>query len=79
MFPACSTDDALNLGVHAAFAGALKSLVREARRLAPGATVVVTGGDAEVACDALEDVEAQCRPLVLMGLSLLSWGLVGNG
>ncbi len=72
-FPGRSTADCLRLGVFETFAGGLLRLVEKAQCFCPEAKIVVTGGDEAVALEILADKRAIGRPLIHMGLALLSW------
>jgi pantothenate kinase type III len=71
-WPGTSTKACLEIGLAHAFAGTLRSLIAAASPAAPGAPIVVAGGDAELAARALADhapiVE---RDLLGLGLALL--------
>lgn len=72
-YPARSTTDAVSLGVHAAFGGALRELAAAANALLGKAPVFVTGGDAVLARRELARLDPVIVPeLVLEGLALLA-------
>ena len=67
-YPGRSTREALALGVAAAFGGALRALVDQALATSPDARIVVFGGDAARAVDALD------RPAVVRRDDLMAIG-----
>ncbi|MCB9833240.1 MAG: type III pantothenate kinase [Planctomycetes bacterium] len=71
-YPGRSSDEALALGVRAAFFGALGQLVGGARAVVVEAPVLVTGGDAELALEMLGALGARSVPLMAIGLWLLA-------
>ena len=72
-FPGESTTDCLKIGVYEMFAGGLRRLVEAARCVEPEARVVVTGGGGKTSASLLNDLKPEIRPLLRIGLGLLSW------
>jgi pantothenate kinase type III len=66
VYPARSTEDAVTLGVHAAFGAPLRELVSGAMTLIGVEPLFVTGGDAAAAARELQ----RLRPIVVPGLVL---------
>jgi pantothenate kinase type III len=58
-YPGVSTASCLNIGIRAAFEGALQGLVRVALQRVDEAKIVVTGGDIEAAANALKQYEVE--------------------
>jgi pantothenate kinase type III len=72
-YPARSTVDAVNLGVHAAFEGLLRVLVLQGTARAGSVPILVTGGDADLAANAIPDLHPiLVQDLVLEGLAILA-------
>lgn len=64
-FPGRDTDACINLGLHAAFDGALRVLVESARERFADADLLVTGGDGERAMSALRGQGAVHEPSLI--------------
>lgn len=74
-YPGRSTDEAIRLGIEAAFSGAVLRLVAAARGGLPQAPVFVTGGDAERAAGVLDGDVRREEALLHVGLALLEHGV----